>query len=104
MQNGVDLTIFLADPNETGTRETHFEQIRVIRFSPYFENTSSFLGYETMISHSFAKIVERYIEAEGRPDWVESQEYNGIAYFLLQKKHLGLAPFASLKIQVTCHC
>lgn len=76
----------------------------MVEFSHYFADTSSYLGYETMISYSFAAIVEQYLQKEGLPDWVEAQEYNGIAYYLLQKKHLGYALFRDLKVVVTCHC
>ncbi len=104
VQHSVEVTVFVADPNENGVRESRLGQIRVIRFSPYFENTSAFFGYETMIAWSFAKVIEQYILAEGHPEWIESQEYNGIAYFVLQKKHLAIEPFTDLKILVTCHC
>ena len=98
------VTVFIPDKNEKLYREKFHNNIRVVHFSPYLENTSSILGYETMISYSFAKIVEIYMLKEGVPDWVESQEYNGIAYYILQKKHLHYPLFRDLKVLITCHC
>lgn len=98
------VTVFIPDKNEKSYRETLQENIRVIYFSPYLEDSSSFLGYETMISYSFSKIVEIYLQKEGLPDWLESQEYNGIAYYILQKKHLHFPLFRDLKVLITCHC
>lgn len=98
------VTVFVPDNNEKFYRETIQDNIRIIYFSPFLENTSSFLGYETMISFSFAKIIEIYLQKEGLPDWLESQEYNGIAYYILQKKHLQFPLFRELKVLITCHC
>jgi len=103
-QKEVELTIFILNKNEKSFKETVSDNIRTIEFSPYFKNTSGFLGYETMVSSSFEAIVRLYIEKEGPPDWVEAQEYQGIAYFILQKKHLGEAPYHDLKVLITCHC
>ncbi len=94
----------MPDINEKYFREIIQDNIRVVYFSPYLENTSSILGYETMISYSFAKIVEIYMQKEGIPEWLESQEYNGIAYYILQKKHLHYPLFRDLKVLITCHC
>lgn len=94
----------MPDINEKYFREIIQDNIRVVYFSPYLENTSSILGYETMISYSFAKIVEIYMQKEGIPEWLESQEYNGIAYYILQKKHLYYPLFRDLKVLITCHC
>src|SRR5690606_41146278 len=44
------------------------------------------------------------LQKEGLPDWLESQEYNGIAYYILQKKHLHFPLFRDLKVLITCHC
>ena len=61
------VTVFVPDKNEKLYREIFRDSIRIVYFSPYLENTSSILGYETMISYSFAKIVEIYLQKEGVP-------------------------------------
>ena len=104
VEKGVDVTVFIPDKAQKEIKTFLQEGVRIVTFSPYLGGTSSFLGYETMISHSFAAVVEKFVQNEGAPHWVESQEYNGIAYYLLQKKHLGYPFFKDLNITVTCHC
>ena len=103
-QKGVELTIFILSSHEKGFKETVSDNIRKVEFSPYLKDTSGFLGYETMVSSSFEEIIRIYLEKEGAPDWLEAQEYQGIAYYILQKKHLGDALYKDLKIVITCHC
>ncbi len=103
-QNGVELTVFILNKQEKKFKETIWDNIRRVEFSPYLKNTSDFLGYETMVSSSFEEITRLYIEKEGPPDWLEAQEYQGIAYFILQKKHLNEDFYKNLKILITCHC
>jgi glycosyltransferase involved in cell wall biosynthesis len=103
-QKGVELTVFVLSKQEKGIKETISENVRRVDFSPYLKDTSDFLGYETMVSFSFEEIIRRYVEKEGIPDWLEAQEYQGIAYYLLQKKHLGESLYKDLKILITCHC
>jgi hypothetical protein len=88
-QKGVELTIFILNNHEKGFKETVSDNIRRVEFSPYLKDTSDFLGYETMVSSSFEEIIRLYIEKEGAPDWLEAQEYQGIAYYILQKKTFG---------------
>ncbi|WP_181306860.1 glycosyltransferase [Rufibacter sp. XAAS-G3-1] len=100
---GHEITVFLPNDAITEFAERTIEGIRIVEFSPHLVNTASFLGFETMISYSFAEIVKIYTEKEGVPTWVEAQEYNGIAFFLLQKKHLGYPLFRDLQVLITCH-
>ena len=103
-QNKVEITVFILTKQEKKFKEIVRDNIRRIEFSPYLKNTFDFFGYETMVSSSFEEIVRLYVEKEGPPDWVEAQEYHGIAYFLLQKKHLGDELYKNLKVLITCHC
>src|SRR4030095_11745675 len=81
-QNKVEITVFILTKQEIKFKEIVQDNIRRVEFSPYLKGTSDFLGYETMVSFSFEEIVRLYIEKEGPPDWIEAQEYHGIAYFL----------------------
>lgn len=103
-QKGIELTVFILNKQQKSFKEIVSDNIRRVEFSPYLKDTSEFLGYETMVSSSFEEITRLYMEKEGAPDWLEAQEYQGIAYFLLQKKHLGEAIYKDLKILITCHC
>ena len=104
VEKGVAVTVFIPDKAQKEIKTFLQDGVRIVSFSPYFGGTASFLGYETMISHSFAAVVEKFVNAEGVPHWIEAQEYNGIAYYLLQKKHLGCPLFKDLNVTVTCHC
>ena len=103
-QKGVELTVFILKKQEKGFKEIVSDNVRRVEFSPYLKDTSGFLGYETMVSSSFEEIVRLYLEKEGAPDWLEAQEYQGIAYYILQKKHLGETLYKDLKVLITCHC
>ena len=104
VENGVAVTVFIPDKAQKEIKVFWQEGVRMVAFSPYLGGASSFLGYETMISHSFAAVIQKFVQSEGVPRWLESQEYNGIAYYLLQKKHLGYPFFKDLNVVVTCHC
>lgn len=99
-----ETTVFLLNKSLSNYRETQYEGIRVVEFPADLAKSSSFLGFETSVNLSFEKIVSLFIEKEGAPDWIESQEYNGLAYFILQKKHLGYSLYKDVKIVVNCHC
>lgn len=102
-KNGIEVTVFLPNKAVKDHIVRNEAGIRLIEFSPYLKDTSSFLGYETMLSYSFAEVVRSIIKQEGAPDWIEAQEYNGIAYYILQKRELGEEYFKELKVLVTCH-
>lgn len=103
-QKGNEVTVFIPNISIEKYQVTYRNHIRIIEFSPYLTDTSSYLGYETMISYSFAAIVEEIVKKDGVPDWIEAQEYNGIAYYILQKRHLGYDIFKDLRVLITCHC
>ena len=100
----VEVTVFLVNRNIKGYQERQADGVRIVEFDPYFEKSSSYLGYETMISLSFERIIELYITREGAPGWIESQEYNAIAYYILQKKHLGYSIYRDVNVVINCHC
>lgn len=101
---GVDVSVFILDRNVENVQDEIKDGVRLIRFSPYLSDTAGVLGYDAMVSYSFSSVVEMYLEKEGKPDCVEAHEYNGIAYYLLQKKHVGYPLLQDLKVVITCHC
>ncbi|MBP7554801.1 MAG: glycosyltransferase [Chitinophagaceae bacterium] len=105
-RNNINVTVFLLNKEAGVCRETISNNIRLIEFSPdaWASEAETFLGYETKVSLSFEKIVSRFIQNEGRPDCLEAQDYQGVAYFLLLKKHLGYEHLRDLQITITCHC
>lgn len=102
-QQGHAVTVFVNDPTVGSTTISTDQTIRIIRFNPSFTNSSSHLGHVTNISYEFAHIVKEFIEQEGKPDIIESQEYLGIAYYLLQFKYLGYEWCKDVPVLITMH-
>ncbi|MBD2103181.1 glycosyltransferase [Leptolyngbya sp. FACHB-261] len=74
---------------------------------PLSEKHSSFpynvMGFWGALSYQLADEVIRYIRSHGKPDVIESEEYSGLAYFLLQRKLLGCSELAGIPIVLTLH-
>lgn len=101
---GFAVTIFLPNRN-AGICDISFEKSgrRIIQFNPLLYPESNYLGYETVTSYAIAKTIEKRVLEEGAPYIIESQEYNGLAYFLLIFRHLKYDNFKSLRILITIH-
>jgi len=61
------------------------------------------MGYWGAISYQLAEEVISYIRRNGKPDAIESEDYSGIAYFLIQKKLLGCPELQGVPIILTLH-
>ncbi|MEJ0102869.1 MAG: glycosyltransferase family 4 protein [Bacteroidota bacterium] len=101
-QKGWQVTIFLFNKRVNGTKIKSIDGIRIVEFCTT-DRLSASLGYDTAICFKFSVIIEYYMEQEGVPTVLESQEYGGIAYYILQKKHLGYPFFKELRIIITIH-
>ena len=77
--------------------------IRLIRFNSNRNKLNTSLGYTALLSYAFADMVRTIIGIEGRPDFIEAQDYLGIAYYLTQFKHLGYEFAAGIPIIITLH-
>ncbi|GAB3526268.1 hypothetical protein GCM10027443_01280 [Pontibacter brevis] len=102
-ENGHQVTVFINDSSISTLKVEQQPGIRVVRFNPTLSESSSFLGYSTCVSYEFAQIVKSFIEREGKPDIIESQEYLGIAYYLLQYKHLHYDWCKDIPVLITMH-
>lgn len=101
---GNQVTVFVADDKVRDREDsTEGKNIRIIRFNSNREGLSGTLGYTARLSYSFAGIVRTVITAEGRPDYIEAQDYLGIAYYLTQYKHLGYPFLSDIPILLTLH-
>jgi glycosyltransferase involved in cell wall biosynthesis len=103
-ERGVTVTIFTQDEKVRG-EETSSEGpgITLVRFNPDRRGLSASLGYTARLSYSFADIVMTHILQEGKPDIIESQDYQGIAYYLTQFRHLGYPALRDIPILITLH-
>lgn len=77
--------------------------IRLLRFNSNRSDLGPSLGYTARLSYEFSMIVKTVMEKEERPDFIEAQDYLGIAYYLTQLKHLGYAFLDDIPIVLTLH-
>lgn len=102
-KNGHQVTVFVNDSSISSLRVEQQQSVRIVRFNPTLSASSSYLGYATCVSYEFAQILKKFIEDEGKPDIIESQEYLGIAYYLLQYKHLQYEWCKDVPVLITMH-
>ena len=102
-ENGHAVTVFVNDASVADIVTDVKDGIRIIRFNPSHTDSSGFLGHVTNISYEFAHIVKQFIEQEGAPDIIEAQEYLGIAYYLMQFKHLQYDWCKNIPVVITMH-
>lgn len=102
-KHGHNVSVFVNDNSIKDKLIETREGIRIIRFNPSLTNSSSYLGHTTNISYEFAHIVKQFIGQEGKPDIIEAQEYLGIAYYLLQFKHLQYEWCNDIPVLITMH-
>ncbi|MFT3677931.1 MAG: glycosyltransferase [Chitinophagaceae bacterium] len=98
------VTVFISDSTVSSIQEKYeSDNLRIVRFNPSRTNTSSFLGHLTNLSYEYAHIVKHFVEKEGKPDILETQEYMGIGYYLLQYKYLLFDWCKDIPVVVTMH-
>lgn len=100
---GHEVTVITQDSNVNELTVLKKPSHTLCLFNPAKYFTSSFLGYEANLSYAFSQVVAELIEKQAPPDIIESQEYMGIAYYLLQFKLLQYPLFKDLKIVITMH-
>jgi len=114
---GHDITVFARTP-QTGIEEIN--KLKIIKIFPkdtYLLNLTkahprsethpafpyNVMGYWGAVSYQLAEEVINYIRTHGHPDIIESEDYSGIAYFLLQKKLLGCPELQGVPIVLNLH-
>ena len=103
-ERGHQVKVFLNDySSKTVKREQVSEGIELIKFNPEIDNVGISLGENARLSLTFANILEKEMRKDGVPDVLETQDYNGIGYYTLQKKNLLYPLFKDLKVLLTMH-
>jgi len=101
---GCHVTVFVADDKVRDREDLPEEHnIRIIRFNSDRNKLSGSLGYTARLSYAFADIVRTLILEDGKPHYIEAQDYLGIAYYLSQYKHLGYSFMTSIPLLLTLH-
>ena len=81
--------------------------VKMTTVHPLSEKHPSFpynvMGYWGALSYQIAETVLDYIRYHGKPDIIESEDFSGIAYFLLQKKLIGCQELQDIPIILTLH-
>jgi len=100
----IEITTFVPDDSVSDFKITNTpEGNRIIHFNTNRNKTADYLGYTARLSYEFASIVQYIIEQEGKPDIIEAQDYLGIAYYLLQFKHLLYEDVKDIPVIITLH-
>ena len=101
---GDEITVFVPDDAEADFSITvQAKNIKLVKFNSQRENLQQTLGYTAALSYAFAGMVRHMIAREGAPDYIEAQDYLGIAYYLTQYKHAGYSFLANIPIIITLH-
>lgn len=104
VEMNVTITTFVPDDSVTDYNITNTpEGNRIIRFNTNRSNSAPWLGYAARLSYEFASIVQHIIKTEGKPDIIEAQDYMGIAWYLLQFKHLLYDDVKDIPVVITLH-
>ena len=61
------------------------------------------MGYWGALSHQLAQTVIKHIREHGKPDVIESEDFSGLAYFLIQQKLVGCPELQGVPIVLTLH-
>lgn len=103
-QHGITVTVFVADDSVKKNNSTFPEtNIKINRFNTSSNKSYRSLGYSARLSYAFAEIVKNEIAQFGKPDYIEAQDYLGIAYYLLQMKHLQYEFAKDVVFIITLH-
>lgn len=97
------VTVFIPDDEVQDYIISHSEGIRLVRFNTNRTGAGNFLGHTPALSYEFAIMVRDLVRKEGKPDYIESQEYLALPYYLLQFKLLGYPEFTDVPVVLTLH-
>jgi glycosyltransferase involved in cell wall biosynthesis len=104
VEQNIKITTFVPDDSVTDFKITNTpEGNRIIHFNTNRTNSAGYFGYTARLSYEFAGIVQHFIQLEGKPDIIEAQDYLGIAYYLLQYKHLLYPAVKDIPVVITLH-
>ncbi|MBC3538720.1 glycosyltransferase [Rufibacter sp. H-1] len=100
----IDVTVFVPDATISSFEViVNEDKVRIVKFSPNYSGKADSLGYVANLSLSFAEIVKKFIKSESEPNFIEAQDYLGIAYYLLQYKLTSVVKLEHVPIVLTLH-
>ena len=102
-EHGHEVTVFVVDNTLDAMQVTEENSLRVVRFPNHSTPHLEALGYGARLSYYYAHWVQHFLELDGAPDIIESQEFSGIAAHLLQRKRTLDPLFRYLAVIITAH-
>lgn len=100
---GEDVTVFVPGKAETPYAIDIVDGIRVVHVNLQRTPEAAGLGYLARQSYEFAMTVRDLIRLEGKPDVIESQEYQALPYYTMQLKALQYPELGGVPIVLTIH-
>ncbi len=102
-REGHEVRVFVRDSEDRV--ETVSDSLTYIRFDASAGKSSAYsrLGYWTALSYQYYEVVRAYAEKEGEPDIMEVQDYNALAYYILQYRYLTGTFLKETRVVVHLH-
>ncbi|MDX2242841.1 MAG: glycosyltransferase [Leptolyngbyaceae cyanobacterium bins.302] len=114
---GHDITVFARSQQPGIEQQGHCTFIKIApkdvhllaptRAHPLSETHPAFpynvMGYWGALSYQLAEAVIAHIRQHGKPDAIESEDFSGLAYFLMQQKLIGCPELEGVPIVLTLH-
>lgn len=102
---GHDVLVMLADwASATRLEYSSPGHYRLATFSPLEWSSEAGLGDVARLSHAFSNLFRDLVAEHGAPDYVESQEYLGIPYFILQRQLVLEPGYPKVPVLLRAHC
>jgi len=103
-ENDFEVTVFIPAKQSQGRKIVkQQDNIRLVYFRQHNNAQNKFLGEEAALSYELSAVLKEFEDNEGSPDFIESQEYRGIAYYPLQRRLLEDNYLKNTKFFVTAH-
>jgi glycosyltransferase involved in cell wall biosynthesis/GT2 family glycosyltransferase len=114
---GHDITVFARSQQQSIEQQGHCTWIKIApkdvqllaptRSHPLSETHPAFpynvMGYWGALSYQLAEAVIAHIRQHGKPDAIESEDFSGLSYFLIQQKLVGCPELEGVPIVLTLH-
>jgi glycosyltransferase involved in cell wall biosynthesis len=114
---GHDITVFARSTQSGIERQAYYTLLKIVpkdvhllsskQAPPLSERHPAFpynvMGYWGALSYQLAEAVIDHIRIHGKPDAIESEDFSGLAYFLIQQKLIGCPELQGVPIVLTLH-
>ena len=100
---GHQVVVFVRDAQDKEERVN--ENLTYVRFEASGNKSKAYqrMGYWTALSYQYYEVVREYAERNGEPDIIETQDYNALAYYIIQYRLLEQDFLKDTRIVVHLH-